>query len=124
MDEVPEAGAALGRLDEVVVDCADPPALARFWAALLGGEPVDRDPGWSYVDPPGGQPRIAFQAVPEPRGGHKNRLHLDIEVTDIVTVRGRLVRLGAQAVGELRSDAQGQFQVMRDPEGNEFCLVR
>jgi hypothetical protein len=46
----------------------------RFWAALLVTEPVDREPTWSYVDPPGA-PRIAFQAVPEPKTG-KNRLHL------------------------------------------------
>ena len=27
------------------------------------------------------------------------------------------------AVEDLRTDAHGRFQVMRDPEGNEFCLV-
>ncbi|MET9956723.1 VOC family protein, partial [Streptomyces sp. NPDC006339] len=30
------------RVQEIVFDCADPAALARFWAALLGGAPVDR----------------------------------------------------------------------------------
>src|SRR5581483_2070632 len=53
---------ALGRLDEIVIDCAAPARLARFWSGVLGGQPVDRGPEWSYVDPPGGQPRIAFQA--------------------------------------------------------------
>lgn len=118
---------ALGRLDEIVIDCAAPARLARFWSGVLGGQPVDRGPEWSYVDPPGGQPRIAFQAVPEARQGQKtakNRLHLDVEVSDIVTVREHLVRLGAEAVGDVQKDPQGAFQVMRDPEGNEFCLVR
>ena len=118
------AGLGLGRLDEIVVDCADPPRLARFWAALLGGSPVDREPDWSYVDPPGGQPRLAFQLVPEGKQSRKNRLHLDIDVADIAPARAALLRLGAQALGDVQQDAQGAFQVMLDPEGNEFCLVR
>src|SRR4051812_41265285 len=32
----------IGRIDEVVVDCADPMSLAGFWAGVLGGEPVRR----------------------------------------------------------------------------------
>jgi hypothetical protein len=123
---VTSAGVAvgMGRLDEIVVDCAEPARLARFWAALLGGCPVDRAPDWSYVDPPGGQPRLAFQRVPEPKESRKNRLHLDIDVADIGSARAALVGLGAEPVGEVQKDEQGAFQVMLDPEGNEFCLVR
>ncbi|MFJ6211746.1 VOC family protein [Streptomyces sp. NPDC092296] len=114
----------LGRIEELVIDCAEPAVLVRFWAAVLGGSPVDRGPDWSYVDPPDGQPRIAFQRVPEPRGDRKNRLHLDIGVADIDRVREQLLAAGARAVGGVRTDEQGAFQVMSDPEGNEFCLVR
>ncbi|MFE1080199.1 VOC family protein [Nocardiopsis alba] len=32
--------------------------------------------------------------------------------------------MGATTAGETVTDAQGAFRVMRDPEGNEFCLVR
>jgi predicted enzyme related to lactoylglutathione lyase len=123
-NKAPTGGMGMGRLDEIVVDCADPARLARFWAALLGGSPVDREQDWSYVDPPGGQPRLAFQLVPERKQGPKNRLHLDIDVADIARIRAALVELGAQALGEVQQDAQGAFQVMLDPEGNEFCLVR
>lgn len=110
-----------GRLDEVVFDCADQVRLARFWAGALGGEPVDRDHDWSYVDPPG-QLRVAFQRVPEGKRV-KNRLHLDVAVEDIDAERGRLCAAGATAVADLRTDSHGRFQVMLDPEGNEFCLV-
>jgi predicted enzyme related to lactoylglutathione lyase len=110
-------------LSELVVDCADPPHLACFWAAVLGGEPVDRDPDWSYVDPPGGQLRLAFQRVPEGKKV-KNRLHLDIEVDDIDAGRARLTAEGAVAVADVHTTAHGRFQVMLDPEGNEFCLVK
>lgn len=119
-----EGGKGLGRLDEIVVDCSDPGRLVRFWAVLMGGFPVDRSVDWSYLDPPGGQPRLAFQAVAEGKESKKNRLHLDIEVDDIPTVRAELIVRGAEAVGEVQHDAEGAFQVMLDPEGNEFCLVR
>ncbi|MEU3502658.1 VOC family protein, partial [Streptomyces hundungensis] len=39
------------RIGQLVVDCADPERLARFWAGLLGGRPVVRDSSWAYVDP-------------------------------------------------------------------------
>ncbi|GAA4420539.1 VOC family protein [Actinokineospora soli] len=109
------------RLDQLVFDCLQPGSLARFWAGLLGGAVVDRASGWSHTDAPG-FPRLAFQPVGEPRLV-KNRLHLDVEVDDIPTAAGTAVALGAERVGEVVVDAKGAFQVMRDPEGNEFCLV-
>ncbi|MEV2200026.1 VOC family protein [Streptomyces fradiae] len=108
-------------VSELVVDCADPAALVRFWAALLGGEPVDRDAGWSYVEPPGFV-RLAFQRVPEGKAV-KNRLHLDLAGGDVAAAADGAVALGAVRVGGPVRDPQGAFQVMRDPEGNEFCFV-
>jgi hypothetical protein len=64
----------IGRIDEVVVDCANPKVLAQFWSAVLGGAPNARDEFWHYVDPPGWT-RLAFQKVPEGKTV-KNRLHL------------------------------------------------
>ncbi|TDQ52217.1 VOC family protein [Actinorugispora endophytica] len=112
---------AVGELDEIVVDCADPASLAVFWARVLGGEPVDRSPDWSYVDPPG-QTRVAFQRVPEPKSG-KNRLHIDVAVADIHAASAELAALGARLVGGIVTDTAGSFQVLLDPEGNEFCAV-
>ncbi|MBP0459163.1 VOC family protein [Streptomyces montanisoli] len=109
------------RLDEIVFDCADPSALARFWAALLDAEAVDREDHWSYVDPPD-MPRLAFQRVPEPKAV-KNRVHVDLSAGDIPAATAEAVRLGAVALGELVTDTYGQFQVVHDPEGNEFCFV-
>ncbi|MEU8133610.1 GNAT family N-acetyltransferase [Streptodolium elevatio] len=114
--------ARFGRdLQEVVVDCAAPYRLAVFWARVLGGDAVERDAAWAYVDPPG-KPRVAFQRVPEGKSG-KNRLHLDVQVTDIPAATRAVELLGAVRLGGIVKDDQGAFQVLRDPEGNEFCLV-
>ncbi|GAA3398181.1 VOC family protein [Streptomyces roseoviridis] len=109
------------RVQEIVFDCADPAALARFWAALLGGAPVDRSPDWSYVDPPEFV-RVAFQKVPEGKAV-KNRVHLDLEVADPAAAAEEALPLGARRSGGIVTDEQGSFQVMCDPEGNEFCFV-
>ncbi len=88
---------------QIVVDCADPPRLVRFWADALGyveEEPPSGFPTWraywlsigvpedelgdgdcseSIVDPVGAGPRIWFQVVPEGKVV-KNRLHFDVKV--------------------------------------------
>ncbi|MEV4334982.1 VOC family protein [Streptomyces sp. NPDC049597] len=109
------------RIDEIVFDCHDPARLVRFWAALLGGDPVDRGEGWSYVDPPEFV-RVAFQRVPEGKTV-KNRLHLDLDAGDVDAAAAEAVRLGAERVGAVVTDDHGRFQVLKDPEGNEFCFV-
>ena len=53
----------------------------------------------------------------------KNRLHLDISSGDIEGDTVRAVELGATVEGPIVTDEQGRFQVLLDPEGNEFCLV-
>jgi predicted enzyme related to lactoylglutathione lyase len=113
---------AVIRLQEVVVDCNDPVALVGFWAAVFGAEAVIREESWTYVESPATRLRIAFQRVPE-RKVTKNRVHLDVEVDDIPAEVVRLVDLGATVSGPPMEDDQGPFQVMLDPEGNEFCLV-
>ena len=112
----------IGRIDEVVFDCANPAVLVRFWADVLGGTPVGRNDGWHYVDPPGWT-RVAFQRVPEGKVV-KNRVHLDVEVDDIPTATAQAEALGATRVGEIHVDTAGSFQVLLDPEGNEWCVVK
>ncbi len=113
----------LGSLAEVVFDCADPALLSIFWHEVLGGSaPVHRSDDWSYFDAPTGL-RVAFQRVLEGKAG-KNRLHLDVAVDDVPAAATAAVALGAALVGDLHSDSVGTFQVLRDPEGNEWCVVR
>lgn len=111
----------IGRIDEVVFDCTEPAVLAQFWAQVLGGQPVMRDDSWHFVDVPGFT-RLAFQRVSEGKSG-KNRLHLDVDVPSIEIAVEQAIALGATVVGDRHSDAAGSFQVLLDPESNEWCLV-
>lgn len=140
----------MARTVQVVVDCADPAALAEFWRDALGYtlEPPPEGygswPDWliavgipedqwnsrsAVIDPDGVGPRIFFQQVPEPKTG-KNRLHLDVRVggrADDARARidaevSRLEGRGASRAWVV-DDQLEYCVVMRDPEGNEFCVT-
>ena len=112
----------IGSIDEVVIDCADPAALAAFWAQVLGGEPTERDEAWWSIRPPGWT-QLAFQKVPEAKSV-KNRLHLDVLVDDLARATAQAEALGRPARGGGAPRRAGSFQVLLDPEGNEWCVVR
>ena len=105
-----------GRLHAVVVNAADPPALARFWAAVLGQEVVQSGPDWAQLDG-----SLAFQSDPAPKA-EPNRLHLDVRVDDLPRATQTVVGLGARPLSDVRGGDE-PWQVFADPEGNEFCLV-
>jgi len=117
----------------VTTDCADPKALATFWAAALGTS-VSGDYGEFVMlaPPPAGGPVLGFQRVPEERSG-KNRLHLDVRVgagltgdervSALEAEAARLEPLGARRLHLLPADEENEAcLVMQDVEGNEFCL--
>jgi predicted enzyme related to lactoylglutathione lyase len=55
----------------------------------------------------------------------KVRLHIDVQVDDIVAGRAQVEQLGGRWTGQ-RYDypGEGVVIVMIDPEGHEFCLVQ
>ena len=124
----------MARLHDVVFDCRHPASIARFWAAVLDGYQVapydepelarlrgegifdpEDDPS-VLVEAPGDRPRIFFQLVAEPKIA-KNRVHLDLRCDCVEDELERLRELGASVVSEY-----DDHLVLRDPEGNEFCL--
>jgi predicted enzyme related to lactoylglutathione lyase len=112
----------IGSLHEIVVDCANPLALARFWQALIGGEVIEETDDWVVLDGDDDGFYIAFQGVPERKSG-KNRLHIDVDVDDLDRAVDEAEQLGARKVGNVVDGDDGSFQVMADPEDNEFCFV-
>jgi len=109
----------------VTFDCADPRALARFWARVTGW-PLLEEPAPGYDEAAvgvasEGRPRLYFVAVPEGKTV-KNRLHLDIVPDDRTQDEeiARLAGLGATVVSDQRPEFG--WVILADPEGNEFCV--
>jgi Glyoxalase-like domain len=109
------------RFYQLVIDAHDPAALARWWAKVLGhqilfesaaevivGSSADRYPGIVFV------PVSDAKAV-------KNRLHIDLDPDDFETEVARVLALGATPADIGQGDVP--WRVLRDPEGNEFCIL-
>jgi hypothetical protein len=134
---------------QVTFDCADPHAMARFWAEALGYEKEDHssfvgqlledgalepegtvevDGGRQFADvsacrdPAGQGPRIFFQRVPETKAS-KNRVHLDLHVGPerYEAEAERMEMLGARRLW-YSDDRGASCWTMADIEGNEFCV--
>jgi predicted enzyme related to lactoylglutathione lyase len=110
------------RPTHLVIDCVDLDATAAFWSGLLDLRETGREKGWidlGTVSPSG--PVLAFQQVPEMKAG-KNRLHLDLEVSDFTGAVHHARSLGGQPASPVYGGTC-PWQVWQDPEGNEFCLI-
>ncbi len=108
--------------------CADIEEMTRFWAAALGYRVSgELGPFRALSDPDGVGPKVVLQRVPDPTPG-RNQLHLDLYVDapeELPAEVGRLVALGARTVdGGWHELGDESWQVMRDPEGNLFCVCR
>ncbi len=103
----------------ITLDARDTRALAQWWQGLLGGDiRIDQD-GDVFLE--AGPLPLLFLQNDDPKAG-KNRMHLDLRVGDYDAAVARALALGATPADEVyRGDA---WRVLRDPEGNEFCLIR
>ena len=114
-------------IDEVVFDCSDPRRVAAFWAAALAYETVVDDGDWIVLRAAHGSgPTLAFDTVPEPKVV-KNRVHLDLLPAAGASMESEVARLeglGASAIRVVTNEPDEQHTLMRDPEGNEFCVLR
>jgi hypothetical protein len=137
---------------QLVMNCADPDLLARFWASALGYQlepPPEgfatwddwrRDKGLletvgvgadSIIDPEGRAPRIWFQVSPDGKTA-PNRLHLDINASGGWTLpaatRKERIDATVRRLSELGAtvvatgDSEFYAVGMKDPEGNEFDI--
>jgi hypothetical protein len=105
----------------VVIDSADPERLAPFWEAATGYRRTWSNEEFIVLSPTErGQPNLLLQRVPEPKMA-KNRCHVDLGAADLQAETTRLEGLGAIR-GEGYDLGFARWNVMVDPEGNEFCI--
>jgi hypothetical protein len=133
---------------QLVIDCAAPERMARFWAGALRytvqpppggfdtwrdywrslGVPEDElgegDGSDSIVDPEGYGPRIWFQQVPEGKVV-KNRFHLDVKVggkRDDVPLEARKARVDAE-VERLVQAGASVVRVLSQPGVDHYAVA-
>lgn len=114
------------RLCHFVIDVADLDEGVVFWSGALDAveEPINPHSRHVYrrLQLPDANIRLLLQATTDSKVS-KERMHLDIETDDVEAEVARLETLGA-----IRWDHQQErgydFWVLRDPWGNEFCVLQ
>ena len=113
------------RLLQFVIDVDDLDRGVAFWSAALDAteEPLSERsrPIYRLLRLPDAEIRVLLQRTDDEKVA-KERMHLDLETDDIEAEVQRL-----EALGATRYDHQQErgfdFWVMRDPWGNEFCVL-
>ena len=119
----------IATLGTIVIDCADPLALAGFYGAVSGWA-VDpgSEPSWAQLDNPAGGATVAFQRVEGefnppawPGAEHPQQFHLDFYLADLDEGERRVLELGAK---KHEFQPGKSFRVFLDPAGHPFCLCQ
>jgi predicted enzyme related to lactoylglutathione lyase len=116
----------ISRVAHFVVDVGDLDQGSAFWSAALDAaeEPIDPASGKIYrrLRLPDSEIRVLLQFTADPKVG-KERMHLDLETDDVEAEVRRLEALGATRWDHQRERGH-DYWVLRDPWGNEFCVIQ
>jgi predicted enzyme related to lactoylglutathione lyase len=106
-----------------VLDCNELDRAATFWSAALDYREDFRGEPYAVLLPRAGPGSVlVLQQVTEPKQG-KNRMHMDLHVDAVEPEVERLLTLGATPVGDgVHEEQPFRWQIMADPDGNEFCV--
>ncbi len=119
-----EAYRDTGPVASVVVDAADPAALAGFWELASGWVPGEALDGFvPFRSPQGVGPYLELLRVPDAKTV-KNRIHLDVAPSrgeDHAAAVQQLREAGARPADVGQGEVS--WTVLADPEGGEFCVL-
>jgi catechol 2,3-dioxygenase-like lactoylglutathione lyase family enzyme len=109
----------------VVVNVQDMRRAVDFWCAALGyrQREAEMDPRFmTLVHPEGRDVPVSLQLAHAP--SHEPvRVHLDLYTSEQGRHVRRLLGLGATEVTDWPYPDDPDFVVLRDPDGNEFCVI-
>ncbi|WP_042425637.1 VOC family protein [Streptacidiphilus anmyonensis] len=113
-----------GPIAAVLVDCADPRAMARFWSEATDWTVHEVDDDFASLrSAHGGGPYLEFLRTPDVKTV-PDRVHLDLlpyPGDDTAAEVARLRALGAADLDVGQGDAS--WTCLVDPEGHEFCVL-
>jgi predicted enzyme related to lactoylglutathione lyase len=114
------------RVAHFVIDVDDLDQGVEFWSAALDAteEPVSEQSRHVYrkLRLPDAEIRVLLQRTDDLKVS-KERMHLDLESDDVEAEVQRLETLGATR-WDHQQERGYDFWVMRDPWGNEFCVLQ
>jgi predicted enzyme related to lactoylglutathione lyase len=115
------------RLATIVVNALDMDRAADFWSRALGYDRPDHigptDQFAHLTDPAGTAPTVLIQRA-EQIPSDPAPVHIDLYTSKRDEHIDRILALGATRVDDWSYPEEHSFIVLRDPEGNEFCVIQ
>jgi predicted enzyme related to lactoylglutathione lyase len=115
------------RLATIVVNATDMDRAADFWSQVVGYDRPERigptDRFAKLTDPAGTGPAVLIQRA-EKIPSDPAPVHIDLYTSKRDEHVERIVALGATRVDDWPYPDEHDFIVLRDPEGNEFCVIQ
>jgi hypothetical protein len=119
-------------ISHTTIDCTNAYELSEWWKQVLSYVDLDDDPNEPgheecLITSPESGHRLLFIQVPDEKQV-KNRIHFDLRPDTGTRDEevDRVVGLGAVEIDDQRNHHGPGigWVVLRDPEGNEFCILR
>jgi predicted enzyme related to lactoylglutathione lyase len=114
------------RIAQFVIDVSDLDRALEFWGTALDAAEEEIPEASRHVyrclQLPDSEIRILLQRTDDEKVS-KERMHLDLETDDVEAEVRRLESLGATR-WDHQQERGYDFWVMRDPWGNEFCVLQ
>jgi catechol 2,3-dioxygenase-like lactoylglutathione lyase family enzyme len=112
-------------LATVVINTSDMRRAVDFWCAALGYRPREAtwDPDFMMLEHPDGRGLPVSLQLSNDDHLQPVRVHLDLYTSKQDRHVRRLVELGASEVTGWPYPPDADFVVLRDPDGNEFCVI-
>lgn len=119
---------AVGKLTQLVLECADAEQLARFWQEVLDLPEPEGDAGWLTLrwEPVG---RLSchqvdgYQPPPWPGTHGEQHVHFDLLVDDLMSAGLVVEKSGARPLTDVMDPGPKAWRIYADPAGHPFCLV-
>ena len=114
-----------GPVAAIVVDCADPQAMSRFWTMAAGWPVTNANDDFVALRSATGEgPFLELLRSHDPKQV-KNRIHLDIapfaeddHADDVAALQAAGAKLA-----DVGQSGEESWIVMSDPDGQEFCVL-
>ena len=112
-------------LATVVVNVQDMQRAVEFWSSVLGYRPREEqwDDEFMMLVPDEGRGLPVSLQLTDSLPKEPVTVHLDLYTNEQARHVDRLVSLGATRVEDWPYPDDADFVVLRDPDGNEFCVI-
>lgn len=112
-------GTAIGRIKTINIHTVDMDRSVKFWTEVLGRTVTSTYSPYAELKVDG-EITIVIEKVSDPLINNCG-IHFDIKVLDLDRAIERVCKLGGAHV-EMKKKEKWSWAIMKDPDGNVFCL--